>query len=164
MPLPGLQPLAGLLPPVFHPLFVHFTVALFPLAGIFAALAAARRYPWARQATLVVLTLAVIGTGFTVLTGWLEFEDKEDALEGTEAGAAGERHELLGFVTGGTFTVLWGLLVWQRATLLASRFRWAYVAALWAAIILLVVTAWIGGRLVYEFGVNTPATPASPSG
>lgn len=142
----------SLLPPVLHPLFVHFTEGLLPTAAFFAAWTAWRKPAWGRQATLWVLGLGLLATALTLLTGLLE----GDAVEAGQLGATVARitnlHKYLALGTTGVFLALW-VWLWRRPAAISSRL---FLALLWAAVLLLVLVGWYGGQLVYEHGVGTP--------
>lgn len=152
------SPLSTPLSPVVHPILVHFTAALFPIVALLATYAAWRRAEWASRATRWLLGLAVLVTLLTIATGLVEGEPYEDRLEGTEAGEVIETHELLGFATEIVFLVAWALLRWRPAGLLGPR-RFLFVGLLWLGVAVVTVGGWMGGRLVYEFGVGTPDGP-----
>ncbi|HWG89560.1 MAG TPA: DUF2231 domain-containing protein [Candidatus Thermoplasmatota archaeon] len=139
-----------------HPLFVHAPLALLPTAALLATLAATQRYPWAAPATVLVLALGAAGAAAAVVTGLIDHEPLEDELEGTEAWEVVERHEYLGIATAVAAGAVALLLLWKRGTWAAASWRWGAVAALWGVVVLVLFTGWQGGRLPYEFGVNTP--------
>lgn len=149
------SPLASFLSPVVHPVFVHFTTALFPTAALFATYAAWKRRDWAAKAAFALLALAVLATLATVVTGIVEHEPYDAKLRGTPTGALLVAHEWLGI---GAEVLFGGLLLaaWRRREIVARPW---FVAALWLGVAVVALGGWIGGRLVYEFGLGTPGGP-----
>jgi len=142
-----------LLPPVWHPIFVHVPLVLFPLAALLATVAIRR--PWAVRPAHLVFWLAVAGTGAAVAAGAWDFGPLEDRLGGAAGRLAG-LHETTGYAIlwlAGACAAFWLL---HRGRIMASAPRlWA--AMLWGLAALVAVAGWMGGALVYEYGVHMPA-------
>lgn len=135
----------GLTP--FHPLMVHFPVALLVTGLLVDVLAWWRRSERLAWAGLVLLVAAACFAVPTALTGWLDHEHAED-LEGGE-------------------TVMWWhfgfALTTSVAALTAAVLRWRQRAqvrfGLWTGVglvlaILVGVTGFLGGWLAYELGAG----------
>jgi uncharacterized membrane protein len=133
-----------------HPIFVHFTIALtsasliFDALGFFsgkASLTAAGGWTLVGSA---VMTLATLSTGLTSST--------RAPVEEGEARSFLRAHMALGFIFYGLLVaiVFWRISLWQGG----QSVSWAYLAAL--AVVALVMTAqgYLGGELVYRYGVE----------
>jgi uncharacterized membrane protein len=133
-----------------HPIFVHFTIALtassliFDALGFFtdrASLTAAGGWTLLGSA---VMTLMTISTGLT--------SSARAPVEEGEARSFLRAHMALGLAFYGLLVAmtLWRLSLWQAG----AGVSWLYLAAL--AIVSLVMTAqgYLGGELVYRYGVE----------
>lgn len=142
----------------FHPLLVHFPIALLLAAGFFECLSAAsRRDDFSRVGWWNQL-LGTIGLGAAVASG-------------IRAGGMGhpqgetllllELHQQLAFAASAVFA---GLLLWRLSsrTRLPGRGRWAYALLFAGGLALLLGTAWYGGELVFRHGTGVTALPGAP--
>ncbi|HEX6183622.1 MAG TPA: DUF2231 domain-containing protein [Pyrinomonadaceae bacterium] len=133
-----------------HPIFVHFTIALtasslaFDALGFFtgrASLTAAGGWTLVGSA---LMSLATISTGLTSAT--------RAPIEEGEARSFLRAHMALGLIFYGLLVALtlWRLSLWQSG----AGVSWWYLAAL--AVVSLVMTAqgYLGGELVYRYGVE----------
>jgi len=67
-----------------------------------------------------------------------------------------ERHELMAMITLTIFSLLSAVLlaaIWKKIPLTGRR-AWVFFALSAVGIVLLIVTAYFGGELVYHIGVN----------
>jgi uncharacterized membrane protein len=133
-----------------HPIFVHFTVALtassliFDALGFFfnkASLTAAGGW------TLVgstLMTLATLSTGLT--------SSERAPVEEGEARSFLRAHMALGLIFYGLLVALtlWRLALWQDG----AGVTWFYLAALAAVSLVMTVQGYLGGELVYRYGVE----------
>jgi uncharacterized membrane protein len=141
--------------PPWHPMVVHFPLALAMTAG--AALTAARVVRGDKLATTLatvgtwnlclaaVAALAAIGSGLAAVI---------DLHVGPEARLSISAHVKSAML----LTVLLLFLgVWRGAgTDQTSRPSWIFVGLLWIAMGAALVTGYRGGRNVYEYGVGVP--------
>ena len=137
-----------------HPLIVHFPIAL--LLTSVAADAAGRllKRPALEQVGLWNLCLGALGAAAAVLTG---LQAEEAAKHSFEIWKVMALHERLGKIT-------LGLALAAVVIRLAKRNRLG--TGLWTLTFLLTIImistlswgAWLGGRLVYEFGVGGAAS------
>jgi uncharacterized membrane protein len=167
----------NLLPPLpppdgFHPLVVHFPIALLLAVPVFVVLGLlwrGQRHAIFVAATLLLL-LGAAGAVAAVLTG----EAAEGQAESLPAArAALERHEELAELARNLFLGLLALAV--VLTVLHWRFRErARPALVWSAAVIFLVlhgaaslvlvnAAHEGGRLVHQFGARAPTAAAPPA-
>src|SRR5438270_84142 len=133
-----------------HPIFVHFTIALTSASLVFDALGFffnKRSLTAAGGWTLVgaaLMTLATLSTGLTSST--------RAPVEEGEARSFLRAHMALGFIFYGLLVAIffWRVSLWQSG----QGVSWVYLAAL--AFVSLVMTAqgYLGGELVYRYGVE----------
>jgi uncharacterized membrane protein len=131
-----------------HPIFVHFTIALttsslaFDALGFFlnrASLTAAGGWTLVGSA---LMTLMTISTGLTSST--------RAPVEEGEARSFLRAHMALGFIFYGLLAAmtLWRLSLWQEGV------SWLYLAALAIVSLVMTVQGYLGGELVYRYGVE----------
>jgi len=139
--------------PGWHPMIVHFPLALIVTAAFcltLARLAPARRY---------VPALAIVGTWNLCLGAvavLFSLGSGLAAVIGLQVGLAA--HEAItAHVKSALFTTVLVLLVavWRGAgTAQDSRPSWVFVLLLWAATAALIVTGYRGGQNVYRYGIG----------
>lgn len=133
-----------------HPIFVHFTIALtsaslvFDALGFFlgkASLTAAGGWALVGSA---VMTLATLSTGLT--------STARAPVEEGEARSFLRAHMALGFVFYGLLVAMtfWRVSLWQGG----RSVSWLYLAALAAVSLVMTVQGYLGGELVYRYGVE----------
>jgi uncharacterized membrane protein len=133
-----------------HPIFVHYTIALTSSSLIFDALGFFLDRASLTSAgvwTLVgaaLMTLVTISTGLTSAT--------RAPLEEGEARSFLRAHMALGLIFYGVLVAmtLWRLSLWQAE---AGVSGW-YLAAMGAASLVMTVQGYLGGELVYRYGVE----------
>lgn len=146
-------------PPNLHPLFVHFPIALISVSAFFHLVARLlRRQP--RYAThCAVLAHATLWLGAlaavpTALLGWMAF----NSVEHDEAGhAAMLLHRAWALATVVLVVILAGLDAWRHKV--DATPAWTFIVAVFAAWLLVAVTAWHGGELVYRHGLGVMSIP-----
>jgi len=141
-----------------HPMLVHFPIVFFLTLALFDVVAMARGVTVtgrsaAGAVSLALAAAAAVSAIATYLFGGL-------ALGVAEAGGfssdVAEIHESLGGVTMAVFAV-WALLrayFWWRNTRLTGMRAFFVPAVEVAGAVLVTVTAYYGGQLVYDLGVN----------
>lgn len=135
----------------FHPRAVHFPIALALVGALFAAAGLLwRRERWWGYGQLSLL-LAGLGTLAAGITGLV---DQARAPDDPAVVALINPHISAGIGLG----VAIGLaLYWplrDKRLLAASRGRWGYLPLLALIVALVLIEGWLGGRLVYDFGVG----------
>ena len=133
-----------------HPIFVHFTIALtsaslaFDALGFFlgrASLTAAAEWALVGSA---LMTLVTLSTGLTSST--------RAPVEEGEARSFLRAHMALGFIFYGLLVAItfWRVSLWQSG----QRVSWLYLAALAFVSLVMTVQGYLGGELVYRYGVE----------
>ncbi|HAT1778610.1 TPA: DUF2231 domain-containing protein [Legionella pneumophila] len=142
--------------PNWHPIFVHFTVALFTVSVILYALTYVSSYIHWNTKPLIVeleivarwcLWLAALSTMTTVSAGFYAFYTVK---HGAMAHAVKVIHRNWALATASVillmaFWVVWRYIKHQKPTLL-------FLMALFLVQVLLLTTAWYGAELVYRHG------------
>ncbi len=135
-----------------HPAIVHFPIALLSLAAVLRLWMALLPRDWMEPAARLCLWAGTIALAAAVLSGqggmpnWIP----------EAARATLTLHQQLGFAT-----LLWygGVSLWEirwlRST--GSRERRVLAAVHLLGTVLLLSTAFLGGKLAYKFGVGVPA-------
>lgn len=135
---------------LIHPMLVHFTLAFAVVGGACEALGIVtnRRRVEAFGAPLVLIgTIALIPT---VATGLLA-ENTVPFVHGVESDL--EWHERLGFVVLGVFLISQVWKAWHQGRLPASQ-RHGYAVLLLTGVALILISAYLGGELVYGHGLG----------
>lgn len=133
-----------------HPIFVHFTIALtsaslaFDALGFFfnkQSLTAAGEWTLLGAA---LITLATLSTGLASAT--------RAPIEEGEARSFLRAHMALGFIFYGLLIaiVFWRISLWQSG----RSVSWVYLAALAVVSLVMTVQGYLGGELVYRYGVE----------
>lgn len=137
-----------------HPIFVHFTIALTAASLVFdalgflldkASLTAAGGWTLVGSA---IMTLATLSTGLTSST--------RAPVEEGEARSFLRAHMALGFIFYGLLVAItfWRASLWQSG----QAISWAYLAALAFVSLVMTVQGYLGGELVYRYGVEVEQT------
>lgn len=135
--------------PNWHPVLVHFTIALLPLAALLhAGSAVFARRAWSAQVLFaarlnlwlgVLLTLATVAAGFYALAHSVHTDTQL---------ATALVHRRAALVTGGAWLAL---ALWDvRAALKSRRPALVFVLLALAAVVPLAGTGWLGAELVYR--------------
>jgi uncharacterized membrane protein len=150
--LPGLKSMLN-----YHPLFVHFPIALWFAALLYEALAIWRANDEWHRTAIRLLYLGTLGACAAAFTGWLA----ESSVPDTGAvHSAFEIHELLMLITT-SFAAALCLLCFSMRARFTSGMRRLLLAGLVVLAILTTVGADRGAQLVYKFAtsVNLPDAP-----
>ncbi len=133
-----------------HPRFVHFPIALSLVGVLFVVLGMLRR----REAWIgygrISLLLGWLGVLAAVVTGLI---DQAAAPQDATVTAIIDQHVTAGIalLIAAGLAIYWPL---RNRNLWSSPARWGYVALLVVIVLLVLVEGWLGGKLVYEFGVG----------
>ena len=133
-----------------HPIVVHFPIALLLCALVLEGLALALKRPNLHRVSLWNLGLGTAGAAAAVLTG-LQAEDL--AKHSFEIWQVMQLHKRLGIITLILGLMATGLRL-ARHDQLGPRLRLVAVLLMVGMASSLVAGGYLGGRLVYEFGVG----------
>ena len=133
-----------------HPIFVHFTIALtasslaFDALGFFTGRASLKAAGGWTLVGSALLSLMTISTGLTSAT--------RAPVEEGEARSFLRAHMALGLIFYGLLVAmtLWRLSLWQSG----AGVSWWYLAALGAVSLVMTAQGYLGGELVYRYGVE----------
>ena len=135
-----------------HPLAVHFPIALYLLGVLLTML-----YLWRRQADYERFAyLSFILSGVAVLVASVV-----GLIDQSQLALNDPRQETVNnhITAGVTLLVINGLLIYMRLrwTDVLSRYRWVYLGLMALGVAAVLVTAWLGGELVYRLGIGVQA-------
>lgn len=156
-----------------HPIVVHFPIALLLVTPLFILLGVILRPERGRAFLYAALILMALGTGGAYVAHEAGHAAEHAAQIPAEAKSVVERHEDLAADTTGIFlllTLTFAALVLVPAffprfkTLLMTRILPAiFLLFYFGGLVVLANTAYLGGRLVHEFGIRAGAPTASHS-
>ncbi|MFA6120922.1 MAG: DUF2231 domain-containing protein [Sideroxydans sp.] len=150
--------------PNFHPLLVHFPIALISVSVFFHLIARLMRNrpqfaPHCAVLAHATLWLGALAAIPTALLGWLA----SGSVNHDEAGhAAMLLHRAWALSTLLVLTLLAGLDAWRHKVNAAPT--WPFSVAVILAWALVASTAWYGAELVYRHGLGVIALPAPSVG
>jgi len=144
--------------PNWHPVFVHFTIALLFIATFFHIIAVINNksttYYQFESVANWNLWIGAVFAVFTVIAGWFAYNSVE---HDTPSHLAMTDHRNWALGTSALFIVL---AIWSfRRTKKSVAISWLIVSPLIIASALLGVTGWKGGELVYRYGLGVMALP-----
>ena len=144
--------------PNWHPIFVHFSVALLSVAAAFHLASHFVSKPaLATQWTVVARWNLWLGIAFTLLTvgaGWYAYYTVN---HDTPSHAAMTVHRNWAM---GTFALFLGIAAWEYYLHRHAKGKgWLFTGLLIVAATLLISTAWHGAELVYRYGLGVMALP-----
>lgn len=144
--------------PNWHPLFVHFPIALLSMATVFfiALFFVGERPPEDQLRTLAYWNLW-IGTGFAIIAaiaGWFAFNS---VAHDSPSHAAMTDHRNWALVTLSVYIVMsiWGYFYYKSE----RRINMVFTLTMFLAFILLVSTGWRGSEVVYRYGLGVMSLP-----
>jgi uncharacterized membrane protein len=147
-----------------HPMLVHFPLVLLPIGTALYAAAAFRGEDLAVRRCLPVLALLCLGAGVMMAMIAAAFGDMalDAALDkGFDKGPLEEHEDLAGptIVVFAVLVAIQALAMWRSISLKRGR-AWLLTLVALAGVALLLATAYHGGELVYQIGVNV--VPVKP--
>ena len=133
-----------------HPIYVHFTIALTSASLVFDALGFFLTKPSLTAAGAWTLLGSAVMTLMTISTG-LSSSTRAPVEEG-EARSFLRAHMVLGLVFFGLLVAItfWRVNLWQTG----EGVSWLYLIALAIVAVVMTVQGYLGGELVYRYGVE----------
>ena len=133
-----------------HPRFVHFPIALSLVGVLFLVLGLLRRQERFTGYGQWSLLLGWLGIMAAVVTGLI---DQASAPQEPAVTAVINQHITAGIalLIASGLALYWPL---RNKKLRSTPARWGYVALLVVIVLLVLAEGWLGGKLVYEFGVG----------
>lgn len=152
--------------PNFHPILVHFTIALFSTAtALFLILALAGKHlpeKLREQWSIVArwnLWLGAAATIFTVLAGFYAFNTVAHDAPSHAAMSVHRNWAIASLI------LILSLAGWSIVQIRAGRSLGTFfVAALLVGQLVVLSTGWHGGELVYRYGLGVLSLPAAEAG
>lgn len=143
--------------PNWHPIFVHFSVALFSLATGLFVVSPLVKSPLKEQWQIVARWVLWFGAGFTIFTGLSGFYAYNTVAHDAPSHAAMTDHRNWAIATISLFLMLtlWSV-IWIRR---CKSFSILFVIGMVLAGGALASTAWRGGELVYRYGLGVMSLP-----
>lgn len=143
--------------PNWHPIFVHFTVALLSLAAGLFVVTPFVKTPLKEQWHIVARWALWFGAGFTIVTGLTGLYAYNTVSHDTPSHAAMTDHRNWAVVTITLFLALaiWSI-VWVRKN---KTLGTTFVVCMAIAGGILASTAWHGGEVVYRYGLGVISLP-----
>jgi uncharacterized membrane protein len=149
--------------PNIHPIFVHFTVALLSTSmGLFLLGFIISEPPWRERFLTVAQWNLWLGAGITVITIGTGLYEYYTVTHDEPSHSAMTNHRNWAFFTASFFFVLapWSVLTYLKKRKIKSSF----ITALLLATVMLMITGWKGGELVYRYGLGVTSLPKATEG
>ncbi len=136
--------------PNLHPMLVHLPIALLTANWVFDLLSVVTKRQEFERTGWWTLLAGMIGLAGAITTG-LMAEGSVNIAE--TARGFFEVHEQLAFGVAAMYSTL---VLWRFAarTYIPQRLRWVYLVVSFLGVILVWVTGWYGGELVFRFGIG----------
>lgn len=143
--------------PNWHPIFVHFTVALFSLAVVLFVITPFVKSPLKEQWQIVARWALWFGAAITIVTGLTGLYAYNTVAHDTPSHAAMTEHRNWAIATISLFLTLtiWSIVRTRKQKALGTLF----IAGMVIAGGLLASTAWHGGEVVYRYGLGVMSLP-----
>jgi len=126
---------------LYHPLIVHFPVALWMTSALFEVLYLVRRDEFSAAAARWLIGLGLLGAAVSIVSGWVDLLRQVELGVGTGILIRHRLHSLLAYAATAAYVAVflgrWRRTIPPRWTILLSLLGAAFVAA----------TGYIGGEL-----------------
>ncbi len=145
--------------PNWHPVFVHFTVALWSLAAFFHLSMPLIKSPVLHAEWVVLARWNLwLGTAFGVVTAIFGLLAFNSVVHDTPSHAAMSEHRNWAVSTLTLFLILTGWSVWHYRRKVTAKPA-TFLVAMSLALALLLTTAWHGAEVVYRYGIGVKSLP-----
>lgn len=144
--------------PNWHPVFVHFTVALLSIATVFYLLTLSlSRNRWKDQWLAVANWNLWLGSAFAIATAIAGWNAYNSVLHDTPSHAAMTDHRNWAFATLAIFIPLGVWSLWRARKNKTTGIL--FLVFILAGTGVLMSTAWRGGEIVYRYGLGVMSMP-----
>ncbi|WP_457645008.1 DUF2231 domain-containing protein [Profundibacter sp.] len=148
------------MPPIeqFHPMVLHFPIVLIMILAVHDLYGLWRGLPLGGRGTYATVAMAIAvaaGASALLAAGFGDVALDTAVDRGFQDGLA-EMHEDLG-TTAATLFAIWAVLrafIWWRRIAISGWKSSLVVVVDISLVLLVIVVAYFGGQLVYEYGVN----------
>lgn len=146
--------------PNWHPLFVHFTIALLSMSSIFfVALKIFNNHSFREQLEIMAYWNLWLGSGFAIVTaiaGWFAYNS---VAHDTPSHEVMTDHRNWALITLSVYVLisLWTIKQYKKIKEISMIFTFVMVMAL----VLLASTGWRGSEAVYRYGLGVMSLPQS---
>lgn len=146
--------------PNWHPIFVHFTIALLSMSVLFFVIQAflSEKHRWQTNLSTLAKANLWIGIGFalvTALAGWFAYNSVN---HDTPSHLAMTKHRNIALTTLGVFIIL---TLWSLFIRIKGKPPLLFSLAMLIAGGLLTITGWLGAESVYRYGLGVMSMPQS---
>lgn len=134
---------------VFHPSLIHFPIAFLLAAFVLDFISLTyNRMPCLGTAAFYLLILGLLGGAVALITGYF-FTSEMDG----EAGLARDRHELFAIITVIVviITAIFRTFIFIKKKDDQKNLRWAAQGLLFASAVLVSITGFLGGGIVWNY-------------
>ena len=131
----------------FHPVVVHFPIALSMAALLAEVLSLFPKLQWASASSRFCILLAAAGAIAAGVTGWLKFT--HGPMAGVTPDDATNLHRWVGTASGGLAIVAAALSLLTSVLPQSTKARWTYRAVLVLAVAIVGFSGHLGGLLVF---------------
>jgi len=145
--------------PNWHPIFVHFTVALLSTASVlFTVSIILPEFQYKEQVIIVARWNLWMGSFITIVTLLAGWQAYNTVFHDAPSHVAMTNHRNWALITASLFFVL---AAWQLKCRLQKYIRLSFVIAMLIAFSFLLTTAYKGGELVYRYGLGVMSLPTT---
>jgi uncharacterized membrane protein len=145
----------------FHPMLVHFPIALIIVMFVLDLLGVLFKRDRLRQSAFILMWFALAGAAAAVISGLIA---EDISWHPASVGEMLDTHELMGFLTLGTMVLLAVVrLVFRKK--IENSLNWLPVIIGGLAIVFVSYGGYLGGEMVYSHGAGVkPAETAAKGG
>lgn len=145
--------------PNWHPIFVHYTVALLTIStALFTIAALFPKLQYKEQLIVVARWNLWIGAIITIITLAAGFQAYNSVAHDTASHAAMTNHRNWAVPTAIAFFIL---AIWQAKLRAQKSVNFIFIFFMIGASLSLVTTAYKGGELVYRYGLGVMSLPTT---
>jgi uncharacterized membrane protein len=143
--------------PNWHPIFVHFTVALIFISAVLYMLTLFIKGPLREQWIIVARWSLWFGMGFTAITGLTGLYAYNTVAHDTPSHLAMTEHRNWALATIAVILLVGGFSIVRSRS--GKSHRGIFALLMLVAASLVASTAWHGGELVYRYGLGVMSLP-----